>query len=87
MQLSRTAVTRLYNSSGVELITHASVAVLQSLTLEQTEPPAELWFFVFSLSTLGWQCEPVRSILLQMDVTIVYCHIELLFPTKCQRDG
>lgn len=47
MQLSRTAVTRLYNSSGVELITHASVAVLQSLTLEQTEPPAELWFFVF----------------------------------------
>lgn len=45
VQPSRTAVTRLYNSSSVELITHASVAVLQSLTLEQTELPAELCFF------------------------------------------
>lgn len=45
-QLSRTAVTRLYNSSGVELITHASVAVLQSLILEQTDLPAKLCFLL-----------------------------------------
>lgn len=44
VQLSKTAVTCLYSSSGVELITHAGVAVLQSLILEQTELPAEPCF-------------------------------------------
>lgn len=53
MQLSRTAVTLLYNSSGVELITHASVAVLHSLILEQTELPAELCFFIFNICLVG----------------------------------
>lgn len=78
VQLSRTAVTHLYNSSGVELINHASVAALQSLTLEQTELPVEL----FSICLVGTVSQFFFFILFQMDVTIVYCHIEQSTPTN-----
>lgn len=55
MQLSRIPVTRLYKSSGVELISDASVAALQSLTLEQTELPcrAVLFFYIRLVGTVS----------------------------------
>lgn len=75
-QLSRTAVTRLYHSSGVELITRAGVAVLQSLILCVCERVC-MCVCVFICLVGEKEKKKICLILLQMDVTIVYCLIEL----------